>query len=99
MPNRRSKARPEESSSRGRLARGAPVRSVDGRGEGHRVDRCAAAVPGPVPYLEVEVAAGGVAGVADVAEQLAGGDALAGASDGGFAQVHVGQVDGRALEV
>ncbi len=48
---------------------------------GQRVDRAAALVPaGCCPDLEVEVAGGGVAGVADDADRLAGADLIAGLS-------------------
>lgn len=54
---------------------------------GKRVDRLAAFVPaGWGLHLEVEVAAFGVAGVADDADRLAGADGVAGVERGGSAR-------------
>ena len=67
---------------------------------GQRVDRAAALVPaGCGPDLEVQVAAGGVAGLADDADRLAGADGVAGLQRRGFGQVHVDEVVGGALAV
>src|SRR4051812_9827753 len=57
------------------------------------VDRVAAGVPARRgPLLEVQVAGGRVAGLADVADELAGLDGLALGDERGLAQVHVGVV-------
>src|SRR3954468_10882617 len=62
--------------------------------ERRRVEEVAALVPaGRRPDLEVEVAAARVAGIADVADPLAGADYLPLAEQRRLAQVHVDEVE------
>src|SRR5260221_13372859 len=67
---------------------------------GQRVDRAATLVPaGGGPDLEMEVAGGGVAGLADHPDRFSGADRHPLLQRRGFEQVHVGHVETRALAV
>src|SRR3954454_2791389 len=73
---------------------------VPGPQRGRGVERGAAGVPaGGAPELEVEVAGGGVAGLADPADLIAGADLGALLEHRRLAQVHVDVVDAGARSV
>src|SRR5690606_31943777 len=67
--------------------------------KGHRVDGRATPVVAALPDLQMEVATGGVAGLADAADELAGPHGLARPHPRRFAQVGVDQLQRGALDL